>query len=311
MQPQPLVSIIIPAYNAEKTVRNAVDSVLRQTITDLEVIVVDDASTDGTSQTVNTIADPRVRLLQAQKNSGPSASRNLGIRDARGCWLAFLDADDEYTPDRLEQLIEAGHGRECYVGDRMANCIPGPNGHLRPLQNTELPRDPTVENFGFTALLNWHRTTLPIVARSALERTKIEFPEWGSGGDWQFVFAKLSARGVRGRLINRVGYLRRVTGSHDSSTLRAIEEQLKVQEFLASDPEVPEEARAILRKGAPGIRKRMLVAALRENKWRKMAHYASRNPADLLILPGSVLRFIWRKIRYAKASRMASVTDVS
>jgi len=309
VQPEPLVSVIIPAYNAEGTIRNAIESVLRQTVSDLEVIVADDASADNTTQVVSTIPDPRVRLVKAQTNSGPSAARNLGVKGARGRWVAFLDADDEWVPDRLGYLLGAAQGDERFVADWFAPCSVAPDGRLTPVENPLLPTDGGVDDFDFVRFLKLGRCVYPIVPKVAFDTYGVTFPEWGSGGEWAFLIARLSASGVRGKLVHRVGYLYRVTGAHDGSTLRAIEEQLKVQEFLAKGPGVSQEAMVLLQRGIPGIRKRLVVAALREGKWRKLAHYASKNPTDLLILPGSVVRFLLRKLQYWRASRNPTATE--
>ncbi len=86
----PEVSVIIPARNAGQTIGYAIASVREQTMPDLEIIVVDDASTDGTGDVVRGIKDPRLRLLWAEKNIREAAARNLGMREARGKWIAFL-----------------------------------------------------------------------------------------------------------------------------------------------------------------------------------------------------------------------------
>ncbi|MFL5863040.1 MAG: glycosyltransferase [Solirubrobacteraceae bacterium] len=100
------LSVVIPAYNAAATVRSAVSSALEQTRPVLEVIVVDDGSTDGTSAVVNAIDDPRVRLV-SRTNGGPSAARNTGIAQARGEWVAFLDSDDLWMPRYAERAAAA------------------------------------------------------------------------------------------------------------------------------------------------------------------------------------------------------------
>ncbi len=304
MAADPLVSVVIPAYNAAKTIRNAIDSVLGQTMSDLEVIVVDDASTDDTVHAVEVLDDPHVRLLRSHRNSRPSAARNLGLRHARGRWVAFIDGDDEWVPTRLEHLLRAAADKtDCFVADWSALCLPDAKGHLVPLELPNLPGQSLVERFNFIDYLEWGINVSPIVPRLLLTRHDIEFPDWGSGGEWAFLIARLSASGVRGKLLHRVGYLYRVTGAHDSSRLRAIEEQLKVTEFLATDRGVPEAAKERLRQQAPGIRRRLVVAALREHKWRKFVFYARQNPGDLAWLPTSVLRFLSRRVRYLGASR--------
>ncbi len=103
----PRVSVIVPAYNVTGYLERALDSALAQTMLDLEVIVVDDASEDATFEVARRIAarDPRVRVLQNERNSGPSASRNRAIGTARGEWIALLDGDDAWLPERLEQMM--------------------------------------------------------------------------------------------------------------------------------------------------------------------------------------------------------------
>ena len=101
----PLVSVVIPAYNASRYIRTTVASVLQQTCAALEVIVVDDGSTDGTPEAVREIADDRVRVV-TRPNGGPAAARNDGIRAARAQrFIAFLDADDAWDSDKIERQI--------------------------------------------------------------------------------------------------------------------------------------------------------------------------------------------------------------
>jgi glycosyltransferase involved in cell wall biosynthesis len=102
----PLVSIVIPAYNAEVWVDRALDSVMAQTYRDVEVIVVDDGSSDNTAAVVGRRCGPKVRLIR-QKNAGASAARNRGIAEARGAYIGFLDADDELTPNMAASLVGA------------------------------------------------------------------------------------------------------------------------------------------------------------------------------------------------------------
>ena len=101
----PLVAVIIPVRNCERFVGHAIDSILSQTLTDLELLVVDDASTDRTSEIIQSYADPRLRLLRNHERMGVSASRNRALAEARAPYVAFLDADDIAYSQRLEKQI--------------------------------------------------------------------------------------------------------------------------------------------------------------------------------------------------------------
>ncbi|HEY1663736.1 MAG TPA: glycosyltransferase [Verrucomicrobiae bacterium] len=101
---KPLVSVVIPTFNRAHCVGNAIDSVLAQTFKDLEIIVVDDGSTDGTMEVLEKFGD-KICVLR-QENRGVAAARNTGVRAAHGKWIAFLDSDDRWHPGKLEwQLV--------------------------------------------------------------------------------------------------------------------------------------------------------------------------------------------------------------
>ncbi len=100
-----LFTVIIPAYNAEKYINRSVESVLKQSFPDFEIIVVNDGSKDNTLECVKVITDSRLRVIN-QPNQGVSVARNTGIRQAKGDYICFLDADDEYLPSHLEKLSE-------------------------------------------------------------------------------------------------------------------------------------------------------------------------------------------------------------
>jgi succinoglycan biosynthesis protein ExoO len=99
------VSVIIPAYNTEKYIAKAIASALGQTLHNIEVIVVDDASSDNTVAVVQSFSDPRLKLLVNEQNLGAGGARNRALNAAQGKWVAVLDSDDWYAPERLENLV--------------------------------------------------------------------------------------------------------------------------------------------------------------------------------------------------------------
>lgn len=94
----------MPSYNTGKYIAEAIASVMAQTYTDWELIIVDDASTDNTAEVVH--PTPKIRFLQNVHNSGAAVSRNLALREARGKWIAFLDSDDLWTPEKLQKQLD-------------------------------------------------------------------------------------------------------------------------------------------------------------------------------------------------------------
>ena len=105
--PVPRVSVVIPAHNAAATVVESMRSALAQTVTAVELIVVDDGSTDGTASIVHRSQqdDPRIALIRLDENVGLSGARNVGIHVARGKWIALLDSDDVWLPEKLEHQL--------------------------------------------------------------------------------------------------------------------------------------------------------------------------------------------------------------
>lgn len=100
-----LVSIIMPSYNTAQYITETIQSVIDQTYHNWELIIVDDCSTDNTDIVIGKIKDPRIRYIKNEKNSGAAVSRNRALREANGRWVAFLDSDDLWKPEKLEKQI--------------------------------------------------------------------------------------------------------------------------------------------------------------------------------------------------------------
>ncbi len=102
-----LVSIIMPSYNTAKFISETIYSVLTQTYTNWELIIVDDCSTDNTDEVAKPfLSDERIKYIKNEKNSGAAISRNRALCEAKGKWIAFLDSDDLWLPEKLEKQIE-------------------------------------------------------------------------------------------------------------------------------------------------------------------------------------------------------------
>lgn len=103
-----MVSIVMPAYNAQDYIQEAIQSVLQQTYTEWELLVIDDASSDRTAEIVNQLVrkDSRVHYIKNKANIGAAESRNRGVELAKGQWIAFLDSDDCWHPDKLKRQLD-------------------------------------------------------------------------------------------------------------------------------------------------------------------------------------------------------------
>ncbi len=102
-----LVSIVMPSYNTSQYIAESIQSVLKQTYSNWELLIVDDCSPDDTDEVVKPfLADSRIRFFKNEKNSGAAVSRNKALREAKGRWIAFLDSDDLWMPEKLEKQVK-------------------------------------------------------------------------------------------------------------------------------------------------------------------------------------------------------------
>ena len=175
--PHPAISVTMAAFNVAPYLAACLDSLLAQDWTDFELIIVDDASTDATRDILQDYAarDPRIRLFLKKQNEGLAVARNLGIAEARGEWVTFLDADDLYSPDMLRLAIETARAQnaEMVLWDYVVFTDEAEIAAKARAQSALASVDPADRR----ALLDrpafaWTR----LVHRDALERLKIAFP---------------------------------------------------------------------------------------------------------------------------------------
>lgn len=159
-----MISIIVPMYNAQNFIESTVASVLCQTESNFELLLVDDVSTDRTCEIVEKISDERVRLLRQEENLGAYAARNRGLSEAKGRYIAFLDADDLWKKEKLEKQLaymkETGAGF-LFTGYEFADENGKGNGSIVKVPKT-LPFKKALHNTTiFTSTVMIDRTIVP------------------------------------------------------------------------------------------------------------------------------------------------------
>lgn len=232
----PIVSVIIPAYNAARYLAETLKSALGQTLSDIEVIVVDDGSKDNTAQVAQ--AFPAVRYVH-QQNAGVSAARNTGAAHARGEFLAFLDSDDLWHPDKLRQQVEAMRQHPDSVFSRTeAVSDPARQAEIQHGQREAGAPHQLIPDFHSSFLVPYLTTSTVMVRRAAFEEaggfdTRLRIAE-----DVDFYLRVLVRHPLVIKMTQVLVYKRPVPGSLGDDSVAGYHQLLKVYDrFLASHPE--------------------------------------------------------------------------
>jgi glycosyltransferase involved in cell wall biosynthesis len=180
----PVITVVIAAYNSEKTIRETVESVLSQTFSDFELIVIDDGSTDSTLEVLSQMEDPRLRVF-SYPNAGVAASRNRGIALASGEYVAFLDHDDLWTPDKLEaQLRALQEDPRIGVSYSLVHCIDEAGRFLHPCSRITASGD-VYARLLVTDFLD--TVSNPLIRKEALDRIGGFDESLASADDWDIL----------------------------------------------------------------------------------------------------------------------------
>ena len=289
---QPTVSVVIPAFNREDVIEGAVASVLDQLYTDpVEVIIVDDGSTDATVARVEDIDDPRVRLIRHSKNAGVSAARNTGIEAARGDWVAFQDSDDTWLPNKLARQMALASDPDVVAIYCGMTVDLGPDRPARYHPNRSIT--PRAGHIQQRLLRDSFISTQTLVARRSLLAELDGFdPSLPALVDWDLVI-RLSGRG-RVSLVDEPLVIQRFSkNSLTHSAEKRLYAQLAIlekhQELLASHPDT-----------VAYHYHRIAGAARRLGQLRRAAHYEWK----ACMLQPFALRY-WGQAAYLQLKKMA------
>jgi succinoglycan biosynthesis protein ExoO len=210
-------SVIIPAYNVSGIIERAIRSAATQTLPPLEILVIDDCSTDNTVEVVKALARdiPSIRLLLTPANGGASAARNVGLRAAKADWIALLDADDAWRPGRLERLSEVASATSAdFVADNLVMWDAVTDTQVKP-SYYDLPEGQRqitlVDMFEADDNFNFSKTSFalmkPIYRREFIIKSNIQYnQEMRVGEDFNFYVESLF-NGAKVILINEAYYI--------------------------------------------------------------------------------------------------------
>ncbi|WP_206194422.1 MULTISPECIES: glycosyltransferase family 2 protein [Shewanella] len=218
------VSIVIAAWNSADFIETAIFSALNQVGVSVEVIVIDDCSTDDTISVVQNINDPRLRLIKNIKNTGPGGARNAGFDAARGLWIAVLDSDDDMLPDRLSTLLSLKNDKTDIILDNFYQKLNSDSDLIPYYSKSDLP----LGEFSLSFLINTNlifskvKSTgylKPVFKRSFIKNKGVKYwPEVRVGEDYYFL-ANCLANSANAEVVKYSGYIYNVRGDSISSVL--------------------------------------------------------------------------------------------
>ncbi len=304
----PRVSVVTVAYNAEPYIEQAIDSVLAQTEIDFEMIVVDNASTDGTCAIIEQYAyrDPRVRLISSSENFGAGHGRNVGIHAATGDWVAILDADDWYRPDRLETLLDAAErdgadvaaDNQYFIMDGAA--IPyrllrkDRTEGLHRLTADDILRGDRYGKIGNLGLLK------PVFRRAFLERHRIEYDVSPGLGEDFYILLKCLRQTPTLLFVTAPMYYYQIhpkswSNSQTMESVRCMRALHESNAGLFPESDAPTTARLMRRRSRQierYITCRALVEPLKRGNLRKSLRRMITNPSAVPMLAEGFVRFL-------------------
>ncbi|CUU38338.1 succinoglycan biosynthesis protein ExoO [Armatimonadetes bacterium DC] len=300
----PKVSIITPTYNVEPYIAQCIESVLAQTLEDWELILVDDASTDGTVAVIERyLDDPRIRLFCNEQNMGAGYTRNRALENATGEWLAMVDSDDWIAPQRLERLVQFA---EEFHADMVVDLLQevAPNGKLLQVFWSTFGKNPSRPRYyTLYEAIRYHAGGQPVIRHAFVQQHGIRFvPQIRKSQDYAF-YMEILIKGARFAVLPEPMYYYRVRPGSITSTYsrrKAIEQNRLSLEYLKSLPEAQRDPRILRLLEAVFHRKVMLslypefADHLKARRWREAFAVSREAPGVwwhfLKSIPGAIYR---------------------
>jgi succinoglycan biosynthesis protein ExoO len=305
MSATPKVSVITAAYKAARYIGQAIESVQAQTLTDWEMIIVDDASPDETAEVVKRyLDDPRIKLIRSERNRGNGGARNLALEVAQGEWIAVLDADDWFARERLENLWQFAQEKGTLVvadlqlqiddeGKTYGVAFPH---HLKP------PTKPT--RYTPHEYIYHHIPMKPFANREHIQQHNIRYPENMPLGEDHIFQAQILLKGATLWVLPETSYFYRIhprsmVSTYGSSIekIDALFEYMLQMEGIRNNPELIRCVKQDWQRMLITRQYACFAAALKRRQWRTASRYLSLPVLGRFLrrIPGMIYRRLWAR----------------
>lgn len=291
---QPDVSFVIAAYNAEASIARAVESALAQQDVSVEVVVVDDCSSDGTLEIVRSFASDKVRVVALDSNRGPGSARNAGLARSSGRWIAVLDSDDSVHPERLRRMIDRAETAGAQITVDNLEVIRETDARREIMfAAADLEARHELGLADFIAANIMFETTFsfgymkPVFERAFLERHELAYDEALRIGEDYILLASALASGGRCAVEPSVGYAYHIRGGSISRVLHLhhVEAMLRADAAFVRAHRLDAETQVAQARRTRSLEQAasflLLVQHLKAGSPLRAAGTALRNPASL------------------------------
>jgi succinoglycan biosynthesis protein ExoO len=300
----PLISVILPVYNGAGYLPQAIRSVLAQSLGDFELIIINDASTDGTAAVIKSCHDPRVRLISLEENRGAGFCRDLAVENSQGRWITFIDADDAWDTNRLARLtaVAAAHPGH-FVADDLWICLSKPTGEMIPWRTLfrkiglqPLFRESPVLTIDAMGFIRYSLGSIkPMIPAGILQRQKIKHTYLRAGEDLIF-YLQLFKYGLKLIVLNEPLYHYRLTPRMISSHSANYATIAQAYEFLLKDEDYDQAVREALQKKYREIASYgRFAGSLRDGFWKNAVQIGLASPKVILQLLANIPQYYSRR----------------
>jgi succinoglycan biosynthesis protein ExoO len=305
MSATPKVSVITPAYKAARYIGQAIESVQAQTLTDWEMIIVDDASPDETAEVVKRyLDDPRIKLIRSERNRGNGGARNLALEVAQGEWIAPLDADDWFAPERLEHLWQFALDKGTLMAADLMLQIDD-NGESYGIAFSDIWEPPSQATcYSARDYLYAHIAIQPLVYHQHIIDHRLKYPENMPLGEDHIFQAQILLKGATLWVLPETSYLYRIhprsmvsTHGNRIEKVNALYERLLQLEGIRDNPELIRCVQAGKRRRLLTDRYRRFALAVKRRQWRTAWQNFSFEIAAMFMkrMPGAIYRRLWAR----------------